>query len=55
MNYINGLLESGMNTVIDISIDNVIMDDEIYRTDIKDSEDIYNRLIDTLSEEEKNY
>ena len=52
-NYINELLEIGMGSVIDMSADKVIMEDETYRNDIKDSEEIYNRFIDTLSNEQK--
>lgn len=54
MNYINELIEIGMGSVIDMSIDKIVMEDEIYRKDIKDSEEIFEKLADTLSQEQKN-
>ena len=52
-NYINELLEIGMGSVIDMSADKVIMEDETYKKDIKDSEEIYNKFIDLLTTEQK--
>ena len=52
-NYINELLEIGMGSVIDRSADRVIMEDETYKKDIKDSEEIYNKFIDLLTTEQK--
>lgn len=54
MNYINELLDIGMGAVIDMSADKIIMEDEIYRKDVNDSEEIFDKLVDTLSQEQKN-
>lgn len=51
--YINELIEIGMGSVIDMSADRVIMEDETYRKDIKDSEEIYDRLYDSMTQEQR--
>lgn len=52
-NYISELIEIGMGSVIDMSTDKVIMEDEIYRKDIKDAEEIHDRLFDTMTADQK--
>ena len=42
--YINELIEIGMGSVIDMSADRVILEDETYRTDIKDAEEIHDKF-----------
>ena len=54
MKYINELLDIGMGSVIDMSTEKMIMEDEIYRKDLKDSEEIFEKLAHTLSQEQKN-
>lgn len=54
MDYINELIEIGMGAVIDMSADKVIMEDEVYRKDVKDSEEIFDKFVDTLSQEQRN-
>lgn len=51
--YINDLIEIGMGSVIDMSADRVIIEDEIYRKDIKDSEEIYDKLYDSMTQEQR--
>lgn len=53
MNYISELIEIGMGAVIDMSADKIIMEDEIYRKDVKDSEEIFDKLVETLSQKQK--
>ena len=52
-NYINELIEIGMGSVIDMSADRVIMEDEVYRKDIKDAEEIYDRLYNSMTQEQR--
>lgn len=53
MNYISELIEIGMGSVIDMSADRVIMEDEVYRKDIKDAEEIHDRLYDSMTPEQR--
>lgn len=52
--YINDLIEIGMGSVIDMSIDKVIMEDEVYRIDNQNASEIQDKFIDSLTEEQKN-
>ena len=52
--YINDLIEIGMGSVIDMSIDKVIMEDEVYRIDNQNACEIQDKFIDSLTEEQKN-
>ena len=52
--YINDLIEIGMGSVIDMSIDRVVMEDEVYRIDSQNASEIQDKFIDTLTEEQKN-
>ena len=54
MKYIQELIEIGMGSGIDISIDKIVMEDEIYTKDIEDADEILDKLTDTLSEKQKN-
>ena len=51
--YINELIEIGMGSVIDMSADKVIMEDDVYRKDIKDAEEIHARLYDSMTQEQR--
>ena len=51
--YINELIEIGMGSVIDMSADRVILEDETYRTDIKDAEEIHDKLYDSMTQEQR--
>ena len=51
--YINELIEIGMGSIIDMSADRVIMEDEVYRKDIKDAEEIHDRLYDSMTQEQR--
>lgn len=51
--YINELIEIGMGSVIDMSANRVVMEDETYRKDIKEAEEIYNRLYDSMTQEQR--
>lgn len=51
--YINDLIEIGLGSVIDMSIDKVIMEDEVYRIDNQNASEIQNKFIDSLTEEQK--
>lgn len=52
--YINDLIEIGMGSVIDMSIDKVIMEDEVYRIDNQNASEIQDKFIASLTEEQKN-
>lgn len=43
-----------MGSVIDMSIDRVVMEDEVYRIDSQNASEIQDKFIDTLTEEQKN-
>lgn len=51
--YINDLIEIGMGSVIDMSIDKVIMEDEVYRIDNQNASEIQDKFINSLTEEQK--
>lgn len=51
--YINELIEIGMGSVIDTSTDKIIIEDENYRTDIKDAEEIHDKLYDSMTQEQR--
>lgn len=51
--YINDLIEIGLGSVIDMSIDKVIMEDEVYRIDNQNASEIQDKFIDSLTEEQK--
>lgn len=52
--YINELIEIGMGSVIDTSTDRFIMEDEVYRIDSQSATEIQEKLINTLTNEQKN-
>ena len=52
-NYINELIEIGMGSVIDISTDKFIMEDEVYRMDSQNANKLQESFIDTLTHEQK--
>lgn len=52
-NYISELLENGMANVIDMSVDGIILEDEVYQKDMKDAEKIHDRLCDSMTPEQK--
>lgn len=52
--YLNELFDIGMGTVIDMSIDKVIMEDEIYRVRMKEAKEIQESFEDLgLTAEQK--
>lgn len=51
--YINDLIEIGMGSVIDMSADKIIMEDDSYRKNIKDAEKIYDKLYDSMTQEQR--
>ena len=54
MNYINELIEMGIGSIIDMSIDKIVTEDEIYKKNIRNSEETFDKLVNTLSKEQKN-
>ena len=53
MNYINELIEMGIGSIIDMSIDKIVTEDEIYKKNIRNSEETFDKLVNTLSKEQK--
>ncbi len=53
MKYVNELIEIGLGSVVDMRFDKFIMEDEIYKKDIKDSLEILDKFVDGLSQEQK--
>lgn len=51
--YIDELIEIGMGSVIDMSANRVVMEDETYRKDIKDAKELYDRLYDSMTQEQR--
>jgi len=52
-NYISELIEIGMGNVIDMSVDGIISEDEVYLKDMKDADEIHDRLCDSMTPEQK--
>lgn len=53
--YINELIEIGMGSVIDMSIDKVILEDEVYRSNMKEAREIQGKFDDLgMTEVQKN-
>ncbi len=51
--YISELIDIGMGNVIDMSVDDVILKDEIYQKDQTDSDKLYEKFVSMLTEEQK--
>lgn len=51
--YISELIDIGMGNVIDMSVDDVILNDEIYQKDQTDSDRLYEKFANMLTDEQK--
>lgn len=52
-NYISELIEIGMGNVIDKCVDGIILEDEVYKKDMKDAEEIHDRLYESMTPEQR--